>query len=83
MWLREKEAVESVKMSIAVYPIFSSPVVLFETDQEGEYAGVFEGNKVLVKSNDDYPNNTKYTVYFLNTCVGLDELPDYWEIDFK
>ena len=83
MWLRKKEAIESVNMSIAVYLIFSSPVVLFETETHGQYVGVFEGNKVLVNLNSDYPNNTRYSVHFQNTCVGLDEFPECWEIDFR
>ena len=67
-------------MRLVDYPIFSSPVVLFETETHGQYVGVFEGNEVFVKSNTDYPNNTRYSVHFLNTCVGLDELPECWEI---
>lgn len=70
-------------MNLVNYQIFESPLVLFETET-GEYTGVFEGNKVLVKLNNDYPdNNTKYSVYFLNKWVGIDELPSCWEIDCR
>lgn len=70
-------------MSLVNYPIFESPVLLFETET-GEFAGVFEGSNVLVKLNADYPdNNTKYSVHFLNAWVGLDELPSCWEIDYR
>lgn len=70
-------------MSLVNVPIFESPVILFETEQ-GEFAGVFEGNKVLVKLNEDYPdNNTKYSVHFLGACIGLDELPSCWQIDYR
>lgn len=49
-------------MSLLNYLIFESPIVLFKTET-GEYVGVFEGNEVLVKLNNDYPNeNTKYSV---------------------
>jgi len=68
-------------MNLVNVPIFESPVLLFETEQ-GEFAGVFEENKVLVKLNNDYPNeNTKYSIYFLGACIGLDELPSCWQID--
>jgi hypothetical protein len=70
-------------MSLVNYPIFESPIVLFETEK-GEYAGVFEGNNIIVKLNKDYfDNNTKYSVYFLNALVGLDELPNCWEVDYR
>lgn len=70
-------------MSLVNVPIFESPVLLFETEQ-GEFAGVFEGNEVLVKLNEDYPNeNTKYSIYFLGSCIGLDELPSCWQIDYR
>ena len=62
-------------MRLVDYPVFSSLVVLIETETHGQYVGFFEGNEVLVNTNLDYPNNTKYSVYFLNTWVGLDELP--------
>jgi len=70
-------------MNLVNVPIFESPVLLFETEQ-GEFAGVFEENKVLVKLNNDYPNeNTKYSIYFLGACIGLDELPSCWQIDYR
>ena len=51
-------------MSLENIPIFESPIVLFETEQ-GEYAGVFVGNNILVKLYKDYPdNNTKYQSTF-------------------
>ena len=68
-------------MSITHYPIFSSPVVLRETETHGQYVGVFEGNTVLIVLNADYPNNTKYSVYFLGACIGIDELPSCWQVD--
>jgi hypothetical protein len=70
-------------MRLVDYPVFSSPVVLIETETHGQYVGVFEGNEVLVKTNIDYPNNTKYSVYFLSACIGLDELPTCWAIDYR
>jgi hypothetical protein len=70
-------------LSLVNYPIFKSSIILFETEQ-GEYEGIYEGNKILVKLNKDYPNNnTKYSIYFLGACLGLDELPKTWEIDYR
>lgn len=70
-------------MDLVNYPIFESPIVLFETEQ-GEYAGSFEGENILVKLNTDFPDsNTRYSVYFLNACIGLDELPNCWDIDYR
>ena len=70
-------------MNLVNYPIFESEILLFEAEQ-GEFAGSFEGDKVLVKVNEDYPDeNRKYSVYFLNACIGLDELPSCSEIDYR
>ena len=41
-------------MSLVNYPIFESPVLLFETEA-GDYAGSFEGDNILVKLNNDSP----------------------------
>ncbi len=81
------------------YPIFESKIILFETEQSlsrkagigSEFAGVFEGDKILVKLNEDYPDeNRKYSVYFLDACTGLNslsrffgKLPNCWEIDYR
>ena len=54
---------------------FENSIILFQTEQ-GEHESIYEGNKMLVRLNEDYPDkNTKYSIYFLGVCLGLDELP--------
>lgn len=70
-------------MQIENIPIFERAVQLFENEQ-GEFVGVFEGKPILVKLNADYPSeNTKYSIYFMGACVGLDELPPLWAVDYR
>lgn len=70
-------------MQLVNYPLFESAILLFENEQ-GEFVGAFNGENIRVKLNADFPDeNTRYSIYFLGGCVGLDELPPLWEIDYR
>lgn len=70
-------------MQLVNYPIFESVILLFENEL-GEFVGAFNGENIRVKLNADFPDeNTRYSIYFLGGCVGLDELPPLWEIDYR
>ena len=70
-------------MQLVNYPIFESAILLFE-NEHGEFVGAFNGENIRVKLNTDFPNeNTRNSIYFMGACVGLDELPPLWEIDYR
>ena len=55
------------------YPNIESSLAFFVTEPV-EYSEIFEGIKIMARLNKNFTNEIiKYSVYFLNIWVGIDE----------
>jgi hypothetical protein len=69
-------------MNIELSELFTSNILLYETESLDSYEGNLNGEKILVKLND-FPDEVMYTIFFKNDELHLDDLPDGWKIIYR